>query len=243
MKGLGLMTIKTVKRLPNWEKWSKEKVLNILNTGAKVEYEEYPGGLTISGDLPLEKGANKVKGIEAKLAIAIHEAIAPVRSEAPAIVKDNGFWMWFGLDLCREQMIDRWCDGRGLDGKVVKEDRAAYFLSGDSLQAQQRCGVRRLWIAADISKRCSGTYEHVEGLLLNTDTFTGIAERMIGLDAEMAVAVMLELNEIASEDLRRLVAKKVSVVLSTVALEVLDMKQKQKIVQLVVEEVLASAAP
>ena len=237
-----LMTSKTVKRIKNPSEWTTERVQYVLNSKSFDDYENYPVELIIEDDLPLELGANRNLVFEARLAKAIHEKVARLRAIAPEIVKDNGFWMWFGLELCREQMVERWCNGRDINGALRKPERASYFLSGDSLQAQQRCRVRRLWIAADISQRYDNTYDHVEGLLEKTDVFAGIVERMTGMDAEMAVALMQQLNPIKSEVIRRMIAKKVSVVLSTVALEVMTTNQKHELVKLVADEVLQAQA-
>ncbi|MEI7987028.1 MAG: DUF6339 family protein [Armatimonadota bacterium] len=233
------MSNKTVKRLPTWQSWTPTRLASALNSGTKIDYEDYPTSVKISVDFEKEIGSNVDPSVEAALAIAIHEAIAPVKSQSPEIVKDNGFWMWFGLEICREQMIDRWCGGRNEDGNIRNERRASYFLSGDSLVKQSRCGVRRLWVAAEISKRCDGDYRHTQALLEIRDVFTGIVERMAGLDAELAVELMLHLKKLTTEDLRREVLRNTSVVLSTVAVETLDRKQKADLVELVVQDVTA----
>jgi|GEM_PF-2480955 len=240
----------SVKRLPNWQDWSEDRIMATVSARSEIQFEELEPSIEVELDLPLEIGKNREIETEATLAIAIHELLAPVRKANPALLKDNGFWMWLGLGVCQEQIVDRWCGGRSPSGGLRLPNGASYFISGDSLVKQSRCGVRRLWIAADISQRCEGDYSHTLGLLASRDLFTGITERMVGLDAEMAIELMLQLsavnrpvNGLKVEDFRRLVLRKVSVVMSTVAIELLNRRQKSELIKLVIQEMNSSPIP
>jgi hypothetical protein len=63
-------------------------------------------------------------------------------------------------------------------------------------------------------------------LLKLTDLYTGIFERMIGLDAELAVEVAAQFVGL-SEDDRRRGLRLLGAVLSTTMLEVLDSRQQK----------------
>jgi hypothetical protein len=238
------MTTKTpIKRLVNWQDWTVDKVVGSLQSEDEISYEVIDSKIELEMALPVSKNTRRDANTETDLAIAIHQLLQPVRKTRTDLLKDNGFWMWICLEICREQIVNRWCGGFTSSGSVRLPEKASYFLSGDSLVKQSRNGARRLWIAAEISQRCDGDYRHTLGLLASTDLFTGITERMVGLDAEMAVELMIQLsaikgpvNGVRVEDFRRLVLRKVTVVLSTVAIELLNRSQKAALVNLVISE-------
>lgn len=174
---------------------------------------------------------------EEALAIALHEALAPARQPGMALLRDPGVWAWIGLYELRDYVLKRWCGATPENMLPTSPERCSYFLTGDSLVRQARCAVRRLWIAADTSSRALGDYSAVAANLALTDLYTGVFERMLGLDAELACSLTSELRKPEySEETRRKVLIGVGARLSTVALECLDAGQKNQLVNEVIQD-------
>ncbi len=167
---------------------------------------------------------------EVQLAIRLHEALIPARSVEPQLLMDPGIWTWIATRPMREYVVARWCGGRDSDGQVKKSSGCSYFLTGNSLPSQTRCAPRRLWIASNASQLADGTYDHVGHLLKYTDLYTGIFERMLGLDAELAVEIASQMVPL-TEDQRRKSIRLLGVILSTTALEFLNRAEKAQIVK------------
>jgi hypothetical protein len=178
---------------------------------------------------------------EESLAIAIHKALIPARQASLALIRDNGVWAWIGLYELREYVLIRWCGATAASMLPTSPDRCSYFLTNDGLARQARCGVRRLWIAANASHAARGNYGAVKANLSLTDLYTGVFERMIGLDAELACLITSELHKsVYTEDIRRRALIGIGARLSTVALECLDAGQKGQLITEVIADVQAN---
>jgi hypothetical protein len=162
---------------------------------------------------------------EAKLAVAIYEGLTPLRQAAEHLLRDPGIWAWLSLYPLRHYVIHRWCGGRNSFGGPLSVDKCSYFLTTDSLQGQARCGVRRLWVAASTCQRSSEknalNEANVEILLRFSDLYTGIFERMLGLDPDLALEVGKQFVTM-NEDERRRGLRLLGAILSTTLLESLD---------------------
>lgn len=178
---------------------------------------------------------------EVSIAIALHEALVPARESSIALLRDSGVWAWIGLYELREYVLIRWCGATQNSMLPTTPEKCSYFLTGDALVRQARCAVRRLWIAADASHRAKGDYNAVPANLALTDLYTGVFERMLGLDAELACLLTTELHQPKYvEDFRRKVLIGVGARLSTVALECLDSRQKNSLIQEVISDLAAN---
>jgi len=174
---------------------------------------------------------------EIKIAIALHEALIPARRASPALLRDPGVWAWIGLEQLRDYVLIRWCGAKRTSMLPASPEKCSYFLTGDALVRQARCAVRRLWIAANASHRARSDYAAVAANLALTDLYTGVFERMLGLDAELACALTAELHKPKyAEDFRRKVLIGVGIRLSTVALECLDAGQKGHLIKEVIDD-------
>lgn len=178
---------------------------------------------------------------EVKIAIALHEALIPARQANVALLRDPGVWTWIGLFELRDYVLIRWCGATSANMLPTSHERCSYFLTGDALVRQARCAVRRLWIAANASYRVRSDYTAVAGNLALTDLYTGVFERMLGLDAELACLLTAELHKPKyAEDFRRKVLIGVGARLSTVALECLDADQKAQLLNEVIADLTAN---
>jgi len=178
---------------------------------------------------------------EVKIAVALHEALIPARQASPALLRDPSVWAWIGLVDLREYVLIRWCGATRTSMLPLSPERCSYFLTGDALVRQARCAVRRLWIAANASHRARSDYSAVAANLALTDLYTGVFERMLGLDAELACLLTSELHKPKySESIRRKVIIGVGARLSTVALECLDAGQKGQLIREVIDDLSAN---
>ena len=166
---------------------------------------------------------------EAIIAEALYNALIPARQVSPKLLRDQEVWTWIGLVPLRDYVVNRWCDGYSPSGGVYKAGGCSYFLTGDALVSQARCGARRLWIAASTSFRADGDNRHILNFLKRTDLYTGIFERMVGLDAELAAEIAGQSVD-ETEKIRRDTVRMVGQVLSTTVLESLDRKSKAVLV-------------
>jgi len=167
---------------------------------------------------------------EAQIAEVIYRALDPARRANPALLRDPGLWAWVGLVPFRAYVLIRWCGASRASMVPSSSERCEYFLTGDSLVRQARCGVRRLWIAADASMRARGDFSIVRANLAFADLYTGVFERMLGLDAELACLLTEELStDSYDEDSRRRVLVGIGARLSTIAVEYLDAGEKRQL--------------
>lgn len=174
---------------------------------------------------------------EERIAIALHEALVPARQASVALLRDPGVWAWIGLSELRDYVLIRWCGATPINMLPTSPERCSYFLTGDALVRQARCAVRRLWIAASTSYRAGSGYSAVAANLALTDLYTGVFERMLGLDSELACLLTAELHKSKYlEKFRRQVLIGVGARLSTVALEYLDARQKSQLIQEVIDD-------
>lgn len=228
-----------LQRVLGHESLSAEEIQGVLSRGADFSREEIRvGGSALTFRIKeelltdLRSLGTKTPSIEldyvfeSRLAKAIHEGLKPLRRADPNLLRDPGIWTWLGLYPIRDYVIHRWCGGLNSTGGPLLTSRCSYFLTSDSLQGQARCAVRRLWIAADACERAGGGSADLLKLLKSTDLYTGIFERMIGLDAELAVEVAAQFVGL-SEDERRRGLRLLGAVLSTTMLEVLDSRQQK----------------
>jgi len=175
---------------------------------------------------------------EAKLAVALRDALAGARSLNSGLVNDHGVWTWLGVEVLRDYVVNRWCGGYE-DGRPQKPGNCDYFLTGDGVHAQTRCAVRRLYIAAETSHRADGDSRWVQKFLQNADIFSSIFERRLGMDSELAVAMLdsfLGLGS-GSRPVYRRASKLIGLILSTTSLEALDRQDKVALVADAVAEV------
>lgn len=210
-------------------------------SAVKVDENTVPFSLDVTVLTDLKGRSHFSVDDETKLAIAIHKALDPARKASPALIRDPGVWAWIGLAELRDYVLIRWCGSTPASMLPTSPERCSYFLTGDGLARQARCAVRRLWIAANASWAARGDYDGVKANLSLTDLYTGVFERMIGLDAELACLLTSELCKTTySEDIRRSVLIGVGARLSTVALECLDAGQKGNLITEVINDVKAN---
>jgi hypothetical protein len=166
---------------------------------------------------------------EARLAVAIYEALIPARQVSLEYLIDPGIWSWIALHLLKDYVVNRWCGGYARAGLPVKADACSYFLTGNSSQKQTRCAPRRLFIAAETSWKVEGNFSKVEDLLGNTDLYSAIFERQLGNDLELAIEISSIFGQ-SKREVYRPGIKLVGILLSTVAIEYLDRQSKRELV-------------
>jgi len=242
------MAVKKLSRVDEWADLTAQdvysKIINNENFAVSpVKFNDTP--IDFDFDASVQRGlvgrtAFSVDD-EIKIAIALHEALIPARQASPALLRDPGVWMWIGLQELRDYVLIRWCGAKRTSMLPVTPERCSYFLTGDALVRQARCAVRRLWIAANASHRARSNYSAVAANLALTDLYTGVFERMLGLDAELACALTAELHKPKYlEAFRRKVLIGVGIRLSTVALECLDAGQKGHLIKEVIDDLTAN---
>jgi len=222
-------------RLVGAEQFSAEDIYQAMSSGTKFNFEPivergfdvmFPfdtGSLDIS-----QKSWSDVRD-EAALAVAIYEALIPARQASLEYLVDPGIWAWIALTQVPEYVVNRWCGGFVRPGVPVNSKSCSYFLSGHSIQKQTRCAPRRLFIAANTSNRAKGDFSQTERLLTNTDIYSATFERQLGMDAELAVELAQQFVGTGRE-IYRPGFKLVGVLLSTMALEYLDLPAKKALV-------------
>ena len=221
-------------RLVDAMRTSPSDIFQVLSSGSNFDFETVTDGddvidfeLDLSG-IDIKKNTWTVDD-EVELAIAIYESLDTAKRVSLQYLIDPGIWSWIALSQIRDYVINRWCDGYATNGSPSKPEACSYFLSGHSSQKQTRCAPRRLYIAADSSIKAEGDYSHVKALLQNTDLYSAIFERQLGSDAELAVEIATVFKD-SKREVYRPGIKLVGILLSTVALEVLDRKAKHQLV-------------
>ena len=220
---------------------SDARTLEILNNGAtatsnfKVVMDgnddiELIGFPTITaGDL----SKVQTQQFETKCATELFGALAPVQKVNPNLLSDPKFWAWVSLVPMRDYVLGRWCGGAGLFGKVLPADISTsyFFTKRGDLKGHTRSGARRLYIAAKACHLADGNLDNLSKFFADTDLFTGIFERRISLDSEIAVELAIALVD-KDRATRRYVLRSVQLMLGTIALEYLNRKQKKALIEM-----------
>ncbi len=220
---------------------SDARTLEILNKGPAasssfkvVKVGDTDIGLTgfptiTAGDLPKVQ----TQQFETKCAAELIEALEPVQKANPNLLSDPKFWAWVSLVPMRDYILGRWCGGAGLFGKVLPADISTsyFFTKRGDLKGHTRSGARRLYIAAKACKSADGNLDNLSKFFADTDLFTGIFERRISLDSEIAVELAIALVD-KDRATRRYVLRSVQLMLGTIALEYLNRKQKKALIEM-----------
>ena len=170
---------------------------------------------------------------ETKCATELFDALEPVKDANPNLLSDPKVWAWISLVPMRDYILGRWCDGAGLFGKVLPADISTsyFFTKRSDLKGHTRSGARRLYIAAKACHSADGNLDNLSKFFADTDLFTGIFERRISLDSELAVELAIALVD-EDRATRRYVLRSVQLMLGTIALEYLNRKQKKALIDM-----------
>lgn len=220
---------------------SDARTLEILNNGAtatsnfKVVMDgnddiEVIGFPTITaGDL----SKVQTQQFETKCATELFGALAPVQKVNPNLLSDPKFWAWVSLVPMRDYILGRWCGGAGLFGKALPANisMSYFFTKRGDLKGHTRSGARRLYIASRACNSADGNLENLSKFFADTDLFTGIFERRLSLDSEIAVELAIALVD-EDRATRRYVLRSVQLMLGTIALEYLNRKQKKDLIDM-----------
>jgi hypothetical protein len=219
--------------------YSDSETLRILNGVVSGDFEEVKVlSKTITlGKFPeitkKELAAISTSAVEAKIAQELYEALAPALKAEPNLLADPGVWAWVSLVPMREYMIARWSKSLASadsDSDSNEETKFDYFYTNrNNLKQHTRCGTRRLYIAAAACIKADGDFGNLKKFFESTDLYTGIFERRLGLDSEIAVELVVALSG-KDRAVARYVLRSVELMLSTVSLEYLDRNQKRKLI-------------
>jgi hypothetical protein len=221
-------------RLIDASQISTSDIFQIFQSSSKFNFEQiFHDEQPIAFDLDLDgidlSQDSWTTTQEARLAVAIYEALIPARQASLEYLIDPGIWSWIALHLLKDYVVNRWCGGYARTGVPVKPDACSYFLTGNSSQKQTRCAPRRLFIAAETSWKVEGNFSKVEDLLGNTDLYSAIFERQLGNDLELAIEISSIFGK-SKREIYRPGIKLVGILLSTVAIEYLDKQSKRELV-------------
>ena len=217
--------------------YSDSETLRVLNGVATGDFEEVKvqsKSITL-GTFPeigkKERDAISTAKVEAKIAQELYEALDPALKAEPNLLSDPGVWAWVSLVPMREYMVARWSKAlESADSDSNEETKFDYFYTNrNNLKRHTRCGTRRLYIAATACKKADGDFGNLVKFFESTDLYTGIFERRLGLDSEIAVELVVALNG-KDRAVARYVLRSVELMLSTVSLEYLDRNQKRKLI-------------
>jgi len=219
--------------------YSDSETLRILNGVVSGDFEEVRvASKSISlGKFPeitkKELAAISTAAVEAKIAQELYEALAPALKAEPNLLADPGVWAWVSLVPMREYMVARWSKSLASadsDSDSNEETKFDYFYTNrNNLKQHTRCGTRRLYIAAAACIKADGDFGNLKKFFESTDLYTGIFERRLGLDSEIAVELVAALSG-KDRAVARYVLRSVELMLSTVSLEYLDRNQKRKLI-------------
>ena len=129
------------------------------------------------------------------LAMNLHEALEPVRADAPWLLNDQCFWEWLAIGPFRKYSLHRWCGGEDWlfdEGATQPKDSAIarFQMNPNSVHAQARHCIRRLYIYSECSIEFDGTYDHLNSFLgVDLDIPGAIFERQLGLSPTLAVSL------------------------------------------------------
>ena len=199
--------------------------------GAEIELVGFP--TITAGDLPKVQ----TQQFETNCAIKLFDALEPVQNANPNLLFDPRFWAWVSLVPMRDYILARWCGGAGLFGKVLPADISTgyFFTKRGDLKGHTRAGARRLYIAAKACKLADGNLDNLSKFFADTDLYTGIFERRMSLDSEIAVELAIALVD-KDRATRRYVLRSVQLMLGTIALEYLNRKQKKALIDLALSD-------
>lgn len=174
---------------------------------------------------------------EIELAQAIHKAFIPARQANLAHLVDHGIWTWIALRQIDSYVVNRWCGKFDDIGRPNNRSACSFFLTGESMQKQTRCASRRLYVAADTSFRANGDYSALPYILENTDVFSSLFERKLGIDAELTVefAQMIHDQKLKRSEYRKAI-KLLGLILGTTCLEFLSRTDKKELIQEAIKE-------
>ena len=219
--------------------YSDSETLRILNGVASGDFEEVKVlSKTITlGKFPQigkkERDAISTAAVEAKIAQELYEALAPALKAEPNLLAEPGVWAWVSLVPMREYMVARWSKSLASadsDSDSYQETKFDYFYTHrNNSKHHTRCGTRRLYIAAAACIKADGDFANLKKFFESTDLYTGIFERRLGLDSEIAVELVVALSG-KDRAVARYVLRSVELMLSTVSLEYLDRNQKRKLI-------------
>ena len=219
--------------------YSDSETLRILNGVVSGDFEEVrvASKLIALGKFPeiskKELAAISTATVEAKIAQELYEALAPALKAEPNLLADPGVWAWVSLVPMREYMVARWSKSLASadsDSDSNEETKFDYFYTNrNNLKQHTRCGTRRLYIAAAACIKADGDFGNLKKFFESTDLYTGIFERRLGLDSEIAVELVIALSG-KDRAIARYVLRSVELMLSTVSLEYLDRNQKRKLI-------------
>jgi hypothetical protein len=203
----------------------------------QVQSVTVPFDFRVSPNLDLAQSVWKVED-EVEVAISLHKALHEAKTTRSGLLNEHGIWTWIGLEVLRDYVVNRWCNGYE-NGRPQSPEKCDYFLTGDGVHAQSRCAVRRLYIAAETSFRAESDYRWVAKFLANADIFSAIFERRLGMDSELAVAMVDAFTSLGtgSRATYRKASKLIGLALSTTCLEALDKADKRALVNDAVSDV------
>jgi hypothetical protein len=200
------------------------KIFKVGN--AEIELVGFP--TIVAADLPnVQK-----QQFETKCATELFGALEPVQNSNPNLLFDPKFWAWVSLVPMRDYILARWCGGAGLFGKVLPADISTgyFFTKRGDLKGHTRSGARRLYIAAKACQLADGNLGNLSKFFADTDLYTGIFERRMSLDSEIAVELAIALVD-KDRATRRYVLRSVQLMLGTIALEYLQRNQKKELIR------------
>jgi Family of unknown function (DUF6339) len=203
----------------------------------QVQSATIPFDFRVSPNLDLAQSRWIVED-EVEVAISLHKALHEAKTIRSGLLNEHGIWTWIGVEVLRDYVVNRWCKGYE-NGRPQSPEKCEYFLTGDGVHAQSRCAVRRLYIAAETSVRADGDYRWIAKFLDNADIFSAIFERRLGMDSELAVAMLDAYSSLGSGSRAtyRKASKLIGLALSTTCLEALDKADKRALVDDALNEV------
>lgn len=167
-----------------------------------------------------DAGKPLIARTDAEYAELIHTAL---RKVARRVLLDPKTWHWLTLGPLQTYTLARWCDRWELgDPMTLTTSQQGRFVGRSSLAGMAGNSIARLYWGADAAWQNDGNYERVPTIFANSDLYVGIFERELGLAPGVAVLLAERLKD-EPELPRRNVLVNLNFVLSTTALEALDM--------------------
>jgi len=184
------------------------------------------------------------QAFETNCAKQLYKALEPVRKSQPHLLSDPRTWAWISLYPMRDYVLARWCDGVGLFDKPLPAELNVdyFFTKRNDLKGHTRCGARRLYIAAQACQGAEGNMDNLAKFFSDKDLYTGIFERRVSLDAELAVELAIALEESSRKE-RRYVLRSVQLMLGTISLEYLDRQQKKDLIEVAFSDYKSNLVP
>jgi len=199
-----------------------------LHDGAHVAIPDLKSSSKVAATKIRGADGALIRTVDIELAKEIHQALEPIRSKCPWVLSEHRFWEWLAFSELREYALERWCGGDGWlsnsEQVTPKESRLKRFvMHSDNIHSQSRHVVRRLYIYAECSKACDGTYDHVPVILAKDLDIPGaVFERKLGLAPALALLLCKFAALKSKRADRRVFFKQVNLLLSSVAMEFLS---------------------